>query len=304
MPVQPEWFRDALAAPVETGSVSSNGCRIAFRTWGDADRPGIVLVHGGGAHGRWWDHIAPLLTDGLRVVALDLSGHGDSGRRPSYSMELWADEVLDVADASGIYGQPLVIGHSMGGGVTFVVGALYSDRVAGIVVLDSAFGQRPPEENAASQRHAFGPLRVYPSREEALERFRTVPEQPASLPYVIEHIAETSLRPVDGGWSWKFDPLVFQRLRPDPEILRTITCRVALFRAQYGLATRDVGAQMYELLGRRAPVIEIPSAWHHIMLDQPLALVTGMRTLLADWDHSEPIRPAPGRGATRLGGSK
>ena len=47
-------------------------------------------------------------------------------------------------------------------------------------------------------------------------------------------------------------------------------------------------AEMYELLGRVAPVIEIPEAYHHVMLDQPLLLVTGLRTLLADWQHSTP----------------
>jgi hypothetical protein len=29
------------------------------------------------------------------------------------------------------------------------------------------------------------------------------------------------------------------------------------------------------------------------MLDQPLVLLTALRTLLADWDHSEPRRRAP-----------
>jgi pimeloyl-ACP methyl ester carboxylesterase len=61
---------------------------------------------------------------------------------------------------------------------------------------------------------------------------------------------------------------------------------VALFRAENGLVTPDIGEEMYELLGRVAPVIEIPEAYHHIMLDQPLLLLTGLRTLLADWDHS------------------
>jgi hypothetical protein len=36
-------------------------------------------------------------------------------------------------------------------------------------------------------------------------------------------------------------------------------------------------------------VIEIPEAWHHMMLDQPLLLVTGLRTLFADWEHSVPL---------------
>jgi hypothetical protein len=47
---------------------------------------------------------------------------------------------------------------------------------------------------------------------------------------------------------------------------------------------------MYEGLGRVAPVIEVPLAWHHIMLDQPIALVTGLRALLADWQHSDPFQ--------------
>ena len=66
--------------------------------------------------------------------------------------------------------------------------------------------------------------------------------------------------------------------------------RVALFRAEHGLVTPDIGDEMYDLLGRVAPVIEIPEAYHHIMLDQPLLLVTGLRTLLADWEHSLPQR--------------
>ena len=46
-----------------------------------------MLVHGGAAHSRWWDHIGPLLADGRLVVAIDLSGHGDSARRESYSLD-------------------------------------------------------------------------------------------------------------------------------------------------------------------------------------------------------------------------
>ena len=47
---------------------------------------------------------------------------------------------------------------------------------------------------------------------------------------------------------------------------------------------------MYEALGRVAPVIELPEAGHHAMLDQPLVLLTALRTLFADWEHSDPHR--------------
>ena len=92
----PAWFSAALAAPVQEGVITVDGASIAYRAWGDPDGRSIVLVHGGAAHSRWWDHIAPMLTDGWRVVAVDLSGHGDSDRRDRYSLDTWAREVLAV----------------------------------------------------------------------------------------------------------------------------------------------------------------------------------------------------------------
>jgi hypothetical protein len=51
---------------------------------------------------------------------------------------------------------------------------------------------------------------------------------------------------------------------------------------------------MYELLGRVAPIITLPFAGHHALLDEPIGLVVGLRTLLADWRHSHPaIRSEP-----------
>jgi len=39
---------------------------------------------------------------------------------------------------------------------------------------------------------------------------------------------------------------------------------------------------------------EIPAAGHHVMLDQPIALIAALRTLLSDWDHSRPGPPPVG----------
>ena len=66
---------------------------------------------------------------------------------------------------------------------------------------------------------------------------------------------------------------------------------MALFFAEHGIVPPKTTELMYDKLGQRAPVIEIPAAGHHVMLDQPIALVTGIRTLLSDWDHSLPARP-------------
>jgi pimeloyl-ACP methyl ester carboxylesterase len=286
----PEWFVTALATPSKQASVDVEGASIVYRTYGDRDDRGIVLVHGGAAHSHWWDHIAPLLAAEHMVVTLDLSGHGDSGRREDYNLDLWAREVLAVSAAAGISAPPTVIGHSMGGLVTLRGASLYGPRMAGAVAVDSPVRDITPEERAAREQRAFGPLRVYPTAEAAIARWHPIPDQP-TLAYVSAHVAETSIRPVGGGWSWKFDPRIFARHQLPPALLTRLDCRVALFRAEHGIVSQQMGDMMYDRLGRLAPVIEIPAAAHHVMLDYPIALVTGIRTLLSDWDHSTPTAP-------------
>jgi pimeloyl-ACP methyl ester carboxylesterase len=284
----PAWFTAALSTVAERALVSAEGTSIAYRAWGERGAPGLVLVHGGAAHSRWWDHIAPLLAQGRRVVALDLSGHGDSARRETYSLDVWAREVLAVAADAGIAGPPIVIGHSMGGFVTLRLASLYGSQITGAVVIDSPVRDLPPEEQAAREHRAFGPLRVYPTREAAIAWFRPVPSQP-TLPYITSHVAETSIRAVEGGWTWKFDPRIFGRPQFGFALLTRLDCRVALFRAEHGILSRQMSEVMYDRLGRVAPLIEIPAAGHHVMLDQPIALIAALRTLLSDWDHSRPV---------------
>lgn len=283
----PEWFEKALAAEVETGTLAVSGCDVAYRRWGDPALPGLVLVHGGGAHSRWWDHVAPFFASRCCVTALDLSGHGDSGRRPRYGFEHWAEEIATVAASTPSTQPPIVVAHSLGGLATFCAAARYGGQFEGVIVIDSPVREPSPEQEASNRREAFGPLRLYPTRQAILSHFRTVPDQPEMLPYVVEHVAAHSVRETEQGWTWKFDPSFFANL-PDigAETLGAIPCRVAVLTAEHGLVTPDIGRHMYELLGRTAPVIQIPLAYHHVMLDQPISLVTAVRSLVADWRHS------------------
>lgn len=77
----PEWFTAALEHRPQHSTIDFEGCRIHLRTWGDPENPPLVFVHGGAAHSGWWDHIAPFFTRTHRVIAPDVSGHGDSGTR-------------------------------------------------------------------------------------------------------------------------------------------------------------------------------------------------------------------------------
>lgn len=291
----PDWFRRALAVPFTDDEVVVGEAPIHYLAWGEPGRPGLVFVHGGGAHAHWWTHVAATFAGGLRVVAIDLSGHGDSGHRDVYDIEQWAAEVMTVAAAGGIVGKPVVIGHSMGGFVTIATAALHAEELAGVIVCDSPVTEPDPEVESFRLKEAFGVPRTYASVEEALARFRTVPPQEHYCDFVMDHVGRHSLRPVDGGYQWKFDRNVFAQFaggmrgiaRP---YLGEVRCRLALLRSEHGLVTQDIGDAMYDALGRVAPVIEIPEAGHHAMLDQPLVLLTALRSLLADWEHSDPHR--------------
>jgi pimeloyl-ACP methyl ester carboxylesterase len=291
----PEWFRSALAVPSTEAEVTVDAAAVRYLSWGDSGRRGLVFVHGGGAHAHWWTHIAARFANEFRVVAVDLSGHGDSDHRATYDPEQWTEEVLAVADDGGISGHPVVIGHSMGGFITIATAALHGDRLEGVVVCDSPVTAPDPEVESYRLKQAFGSPRTYASVDEALSRFRTVPPQPHYLDYVVDHVARRSLRPVEGGWQWKFDRRIFEQFAGGMRgialpYLSAVRCRFALLRSEQGLVTPDIGNSMYEALGRVAPVIELPEAGHHAMLDQPLVLLTALRTLLADWEHSDPHR--------------
>jgi pimeloyl-ACP methyl ester carboxylesterase len=119
-------------------------------------------------------------------------------------------------------------------------------------------------------------------------RFRTIPDGPA-LPYVLAHIAPLSARRAADGWTWKFDPKVFERKPLSPDDVAVVDCRAALLRAETGLLSAAMSDDVYDRMGRRAPVVTILGAGHHIMLDQPLALITALRTIIAAWEHSMPV---------------
>lgn len=289
----PEWFTRAVEAPRASRFVDVEGCPIHYLLWPgespEADRRGLLLVHGGGAHANWWRFIAPFFTRYYRVAAIDLSGMGDSGRRPEYDARLRAEEMRAVLADAALGPRPFVVGHSFGGYMTMRLGASFGEELGGAVIVDSPI-RRPTEEPDPRRRNVFGHTRTYPSFEAALERFRLIPLQPCENPFIVEHIARHSLVETDGAWTWKFDPHAMGSRRwgePFHEHLQKLKCRAALiFGQNSALVSRDTADYMSELMGPAAPVVEIPEAQHHVMLDQPLAFVAALRTLLDGWARS------------------
>jgi pimeloyl-ACP methyl ester carboxylesterase len=291
----PPWFVDAISNAPREGAVEVAGCTIHHASWGEPGRPGVLAVHGGAAHLHWWSYIAPFLLPDHHVVALDLSGHGESGHRPTYDADLWSDELVGVTEAAGM-DRPVLVGHSMGGFVSIAAAARFPNRWSGVIVVDSPVRRPDPESIALAeaQRRVPKPVpRCYPTFDEALARFRLVPDQPCENPWAVEHIARRSLRRLDDGtWRWKFDPHIFERIpRAIHEYLSQVEVRTCVLHGQLSaIVTPEVTDYMSELLGRSAPFVEIPQAHHHVLVDQPLALVAALRAILADWEFSVPIR--------------
>jgi pimeloyl-ACP methyl ester carboxylesterase len=266
--------------------VSHAGASIVSRVWGAEGRTGIVLVHGGGANANWWDHIGPMLaSEGHRVVAVDLSGHGASDRRAEYTLDLWAGEVRAVMAAVGFAKPPVVVGHSMGGFVTLRLARISPERIAGVIAIDAPIRTLSAQEDAATGMLAGWQLNVHPSRQAAVARFRPVPDQ-AVLPYVRDYVAAKSVRQVSNGWTWTYDPTVFRRPPHRSEDLVPRVSRVGLVSTEHGLVAQEGHSVDFESrVGPTSISVQIPDSGHHPMLDQPLALAAVLRTFAATWSQ-------------------
>ncbi len=282
-PPAPDWFTQALADAPQRQHVPVQGAPIEALAWGRVGDPGLLLLHGNGAHADWYSFIAPLLKAGRRVVALSFSGMGGSGWRTQYSVAQWADEALAVAEATGLFAaavKPVFAAHSFGGFPLMRVAAAHGSRLARAVVIDTPL--RPPPEADGARRHRAENLRsarVYASQAEALQRFRLLPPQGCAHPWVADVIARRGLKQVAGpsgapGWVWRFDPFVFRHFefgRPYRD-LAAAQCPITLVRGgRSRLLTPALMDHARSLAPPGTPVLELPDADHHVMVDQPLA---------------------------------
>ncbi|CAN7647263.1 alpha/beta hydrolase [Phenylobacterium sp. LjRoot219] len=277
------WLDAQWAYKPDLRSDQVEGATIRSRVWNAAadHLPGLVLVHGFRAHARWWDHIAPAFTDRFRVIAPDLSGMGDSDHREAYSRAQHAREVLAAAASLGPAPVTLVA-HSYGGMVSLIATRAAPERIARLVIIDVAVPL--PTHRRKSPVHR--PARIYPDRAAAAARFKLRPGGGWPDPDVLAYVAEHSVCERDGGWTWKFDDRITSALGGDEDHRALIRGIVVPVDVIFGDRSEVMAPPHRAEAKRIAPLcgepVEIPACHHHVMIEQPAAMVTALRGLLAN----------------------
>jgi pimeloyl-ACP methyl ester carboxylesterase len=278
----PEWFTRAIAAPAESRFTEVDGARIHYLIWNAADthKPALLFAHGFRAHARWWSFIAPFFLSRFRVVSMDFAGMGDSGNRAEYTPISFAHDIVGVLDHAG-FEQATLIGHSFGGGRVARASAEFPERVTRAIIIDSHM--RLTDEKRSTRPFEIGPRRVYPTFEAARARFRLVPPENRAAPFILDYVARHSLKETAGGWTWKFD----DRLIPKhddakaSDILAKIAAPVTLIYGDASaIVSRKHAHEIVSHLRHGHGPIAIPESHHHVLLDQPLSLVSALRGVL------------------------
>jgi pimeloyl-ACP methyl ester carboxylesterase len=272
--------------------IDAQGLSLHYLEWGEPVGEPLVLVHGflDQAH-SWSPFVAALqelIKQPLWIIAPDCRGHGDSGWVGAGGYYHFPDYVLDldrIVQGLGIKTMKL-IGHSMGGTISFLYTGSFPQRVARLVLIEGigppsmAFSDAPArmekwiaEVNQRGRKH----FRQYSSVAAGAEQLRqTNLRLDAELAL---HLARSGMKQSSAGkWVWKFDPL-HRTTAPQPfyaaqaiEFLRRIACPVLIVDGAESrqIPRHDSKQRLEEIRDRKQVVIE--NAGHMVHQDNPLAL--------------------------------
>lgn len=128
----------------------ANGLQIFYRESGSGDRV-VLFIHGNTASSLWWERAMANLPEGVRALAPDLRGCGDSKKpAPPWSMNDLAEDIYQFVQALGVE-RATVVGHSLGGGVAQYLTVNHPELVERLVLVNSApvDGLKTPPERYA-----------------------------------------------------------------------------------------------------------------------------------------------------------
>jgi len=118
---------DKLREMAELKQLKSGGATLAYHSSGPVSGPPLLLIHGITEDHRTWDELMPELSRDSRVIRIDLPGHGASSPLPEYSAPALVTPLAELVGALKL-DRPHVIGHSLGGLMATLLGALVPVR--------------------------------------------------------------------------------------------------------------------------------------------------------------------------------
>ena len=120
--------------------------RLNAETHGPKDGPAVVFLHALGTSLRIWDEVIPLLPPSVRVLALDMRGHGASDVPPGpYGMGTLIHDAERMIEAHGA-SDAVVVGLSIGGMIAQGLATKRMDLVRGMVLSNTGARIGTPEQ--------------------------------------------------------------------------------------------------------------------------------------------------------------
>jgi pimeloyl-ACP methyl ester carboxylesterase len=285
----PAWFTEARAkVGGRYGSVEHEGCQIAYQAWGTPGSPTLLMLHGAGASSEWWEATAILLADRFHIVAPSFAGVGRSQWREAYAIEQCVAEAMACAAAEGAYAppgkRPVCIAHSFGSETGVRLAIDPGKVISHLILIDSLMGLYGAHNSSFRIRDR----QFYPSIEDAVGRFSTVPRDDFGPPFLRAHIARQSLEEVrldtgETAWAWRADPNVMARLTCEPifERIGEAQCPIDfIFGGLSSMNSPELREKQAKAVKPDALFLGIEDAGHHMMLDRPRELAEAISRLI------------------------
>ena len=129
-----------------------NNQHLAYIDMGDPQGPPVVLIHGYTDNARDWVPLIPYLSKRLRLIVVDIRGHGRSDKPECcYARIDFAYDIKLLLDALHI-ARADVVGHSLGSMITQVLAEEWPQRVRKVVLVSSTAG---PRAGSSPKKPAF-----------------------------------------------------------------------------------------------------------------------------------------------------
>jgi pimeloyl-ACP methyl ester carboxylesterase len=259
--------------------------RLHYLEWNPTAPRTLLLLHGNSANAWWWRLTADALKDAnLRLLALDLRGHGDSQwvRPPAYAPMDYADDLVRLIEGGRAEGA-IAVGHSMGGIAVLAFASRYYGLVRAAAAIDVAITSGPRRRHYLRRLRAI-PTVSYSDLATAKARFRLMPNEGEIAPELLSDIAEHSIqRTTEGGYTMKFDRESFLGSDGLDVAGAIASVRVPLLLVR-GEHSRIMTAEAASNACRTNPLVELVSianAHHHIPLQAPESLARVIEQFVA-----------------------